>query len=80
MHDTFFIKNPAKAISMPKEYMEAVKKIHSSGGFGSKGYGYDWQEDEARKNLLMNKHIPFNNTKWKPMREMNTGLQMKAPQ
>jgi phenylalanyl-tRNA synthetase alpha chain len=52
MHDTFFLKNPAKALTMPPEYMEAVKKIHSTGGFGSKGYGYDWQEDEARKNLL----------------------------
>jgi len=52
MHDTFFLKNPAKAVSMPKEYIEEVKKIHSVGGYGSKGYGYDWQEDEARKNLL----------------------------
>jgi len=42
MHDTFFIKNPAKCNSMPAEYMEEVKKIHSKGGFGSKGYEYDW--------------------------------------
>ena len=29
-----------------------MKKIHSSGGFGSQGYGYDWKEEEAAKNLL----------------------------
>lgn len=32
--------------------MEEVKKIHSEGGFGSKGYGYDWKLSEAKKNLL----------------------------
>ena len=37
---------------MPPEYMANVKKVHSVGGYGSKGYGYDWQEDEASKNLL----------------------------
>lgn len=42
MHDTFFIKNPAKALSFPPEYMEKVKKIHTEGGFGSIGYNYDW--------------------------------------
>ena len=52
MHDTFFIKKPATCETIPKEYMENVKKIHSVGDFGSKGYGYEWQEDEARKNLL----------------------------
>jgi len=32
--------------------MERVKKVHSVGGFGSQGYGYDWKIEEARKNLL----------------------------
>lgn len=32
--------------------MERVKKIHSEGGYGSKGYQYDWKEEEARKNIL----------------------------
>ena len=29
-----------------------VKKVHSSGGYGSQGYGYDWKISEAKKNLL----------------------------
>ena len=52
MHDTFFLKKPKECMSVPRDYMEAVKKVHSVGGYGSKGYGYDWQPDEARKNLL----------------------------
>ena len=32
--------------------MERVKRVHSVGGFGSQGYGYDWKIEEARKNLL----------------------------
>ena len=52
MHDTFFIKKPENCLSMPPEYMEETKKIHSVGGYGSKGYQYEWKEAEARKNLL----------------------------
>jgi phenylalanyl-tRNA synthetase alpha chain len=37
---------------MPKKYMEATKKIHEVGGFGSKGYQYEWKEEEAKKNIL----------------------------
>ena len=28
------------------------KISHSKGGFGSKGYGYDWKIEEAQKNIL----------------------------
>ena len=52
MHDTFFIKKPATCETIPKDYMKNVKGVHEVGGYGSKGYRYDWQEDEARKNLL----------------------------
>ena len=52
MHDTFFLKNPVNCKSVPKEYMEKVKEVHSKGGYGSKGYSYDWDEEEAKKNLL----------------------------
>lgn len=52
MHDTFFIKTPARCPSVPAEYLEAVKQMHTSGGFGSTGWRYDWSEEEARKNLL----------------------------
>jgi len=51
-HDTFFISNPANSEHFPGKYLEKVKNIHSKGGFGSQGYGYDWKEEEARKNLL----------------------------
>ena len=52
MHDTFFLKQPAQCLTIPADYMENVKKTHSVGGYGSKGYGYDWKEEEARKNIL----------------------------
>ena len=29
-----------------------VRKIHSDGGWGSQGYGYNWKREEAAKNLL----------------------------
>ena len=51
-HDTFFISDPANATEFPPEYLEKVKKVHSQGGFGSQGYGYDWKIEEAQKNIL----------------------------
>ena len=36
----------------PADYLERVKNIHSHGGFGSQGYGYDWSKEEAMKNVL----------------------------
>jgi len=51
-HDTFFISDPATATQFPQEYLEAVKKMHSEGGYGSLGYRYDWKIEEAEKNIL----------------------------
>jgi len=51
-HDTFFIKEPAATISVPEEYYERVKTMHEKGGSGSIGYRYDFQKEEAYKNLL----------------------------
>ena len=34
------------------DYLEKVKRVHSKGGFGSQGYGYEWKIEEAKKNLL----------------------------
>lgn len=51
-HDTFFLSDPQKSNNFPSDYLERVKKVHSSGGFGSQGYGYDWKIEEAQKNLL----------------------------
>lgn len=52
MHDTFFLKEPATSNRFPQEYMEKVKKVHSEGGYGSIGYGYNWKVEEAEKLLL----------------------------
>merc|ERR1719228_971515 len=51
-HDTFFISDPATTKHFPGDYLQRVKDVHSSGGFGSQGYGYDWKKEEAAKNLL----------------------------
>jgi phenylalanyl-tRNA synthetase alpha chain len=50
--DTFFISDPAVAKDLPMSYVEDVKRVHSVGDYGSQGYGYEWSEEEARKNVL----------------------------
>jgi phenylalanyl-tRNA synthetase alpha chain len=52
MHDTFFLKDPSSSDRYPHEVMKKVKEVHSKGGYGSFGYGYDWKEEEAQKLLL----------------------------
>ncbi|GMH13436.1 hypothetical protein Nepgr_015277 [Nepenthes gracilis] len=51
-HDTFFLQAPSTTRELPEDYVERVKHVHESGGYGSRGYGYDWKRDEANKNLL----------------------------
>ena len=51
-HDTFFLSKPSLAEIEHPKYMERVKEVHTKGGYGSIGWRYDWQESEARKNLL----------------------------
>lgn len=51
-HDTFFVSNPQFAKVEDKKYFEAVKQIHEKGGFGSKGFDYEWEPKEAFRNLL----------------------------
>ena len=51
-HDTFFLEEPEKCNSVPKDYMKRVKQTHEKGGYGSIGYDYQWSEDETRKNIL----------------------------
>ncbi|KAF5448819.1 hypothetical protein F2P56_029318 [Juglans regia] len=51
-HDTFYMKVPAITKELPEDYVERVKRVHESGGYGSRGYEYDWNRDEANKNLL----------------------------
>ncbi|KAB0800269.1 hypothetical protein PPYR_06156 [Photinus pyralis] len=51
-HDTFFVSDPKSTDNFPMDYLNRVKKVHSVGGYGSQGYGYDWKIEEASKNLL----------------------------
>ncbi|KAL1190284.1 Phenylalanine--tRNA ligase alpha subunit, cytoplasmic [Cardamine amara subsp. amara] len=51
-HDTFFLKAPSTTRTLPEDYVERVKRVHESGGYGSRGYNYDWKREEANKNLL----------------------------
>ncbi|XP_063218081.1 phenylalanine--tRNA ligase alpha subunit [Bacillus rossius redtenbacheri] len=51
-HDTFFLCDPARSTRLPEDYVERVRRVHSTGGHGSRGYGYDWKLAEAQKNLL----------------------------
>ncbi|KAG7539843.1 Aminoacyl-tRNA synthetase class II [Arabidopsis thaliana x Arabidopsis arenosa] len=51
-HDTFFLKVPSTTRTLPEDYVEKVKRVHESGGYGSRGYNYDWKREEANKNLL----------------------------
>ncbi|XP_059462755.1 phenylalanine--tRNA ligase alpha subunit, cytoplasmic [Corylus avellana] len=51
-HDTFYLKAPSTTKELPEDYVERVKRVHESGGYGSRGYDYNWSRDEANKNLL----------------------------
>ncbi|XAR63393.1 Phenylalanine--tRNA ligase [Bertholletia excelsa] len=51
-HDTFFLQVPSTTNTLPEDYVERVKRVHECGGYGSRGYEYDWKREEAFKNLL----------------------------
>ncbi|KAI8554277.1 hypothetical protein RHMOL_Rhmol05G0085600 [Rhododendron molle] len=51
-HDTFFLQVPSTTKMLPEDYVERVKHVHEFGGYGSRGYGYEWKREEANKNLL----------------------------
>jgi phenylalanyl-tRNA synthetase alpha chain len=51
MQDTFFIKD-AEGKLPEKELVDKIKKAHESGVDGSKGWGYSWNEEEAKKVVL----------------------------
>jgi len=51
MQDTFFIKD--KVAKLPdKKIIEEVKKAHEGKIKGSKGWNYEWKENDAKKVLL----------------------------
>ncbi|XP_050542578.1 phenylalanine--tRNA ligase alpha subunit [Daktulosphaira vitifoliae] len=51
-HDTFFLDEPKSSENFPNCYLNKVKDVHSKGGYGSQGYGYNWSIEEAKKNVL----------------------------
>ena len=50
IHDTFFIN---KKIELPdKKIVDAIKKAHEGGFYGSKGWKYLWDSEEAKRACL----------------------------
>ena len=52
LHDTFFIKDAKGKLPDNKELIKKVKEAHETGIEKSKGWGYKWNEDIAKKVLL----------------------------
>lgn len=54
LHDTFFVENPERSdLSEYGEKVDHIKETHEDGWeTGSKGWGYDWEVEQAEKNLL----------------------------
>uniref|UniRef100_A0A0V0J6T7 Phenylalanine--tRNA ligase alpha subunit B n=1 Tax=Schistocephalus solidus TaxID=70667 RepID=A0A0V0J6T7_SCHSO len=58
-HDTFFLSDPATTdvkTHCPTDYLNRVKTVHETGGFGSTGYRYNWQLSEAEKKYPAHSH------------------------
>ncbi|KAJ2711779.1 Phenylalanyl-tRNA synthetase, beta subunit, cytoplasmic [Coemansia spiralis] len=51
LQDTFFIKDPVAASSLPAFWPD-VKRVHESGGYGSVGHRCPWSATEASKLVL----------------------------
>ncbi|MBL7100340.1 MAG: phenylalanine--tRNA ligase subunit alpha [Nanoarchaeota archaeon] len=53
LQDTFYLKDPDKGKLPKKLLVDTIKKTHENGGnTESKGWGYAWQREEAKKNVL----------------------------
>ncbi|WWD00856.1 phenylalanine-tRNA ligase, alpha subunit [Kwoniella sp. B9012] len=52
MQDTFYVKDPVKALQPDPEYYERVRKIHEEGGYGSIGYRAPFSREESEKLVL----------------------------
>lgn len=52
MQDTFYCKKPSK-IEVDEKLIEVVAEVHENGGLtGSKGWGYSFNKEEAKRALL----------------------------
>ncbi len=54
LHDTFFLDSPAEAdLSGYGSAVDWIRQVHEDGWeTGSRGWGADWDEEEARRNVL----------------------------
>ncbi|TKJ18681.1 MAG: phenylalanine--tRNA ligase subunit alpha [Promethearchaeota archaeon Loki_b32] len=53
MQDTFYLSNPEVAKLPEQDRVKAVQETHENGGdSGSRGWGYDWEIDTAKKTVL----------------------------
>jgi phenylalanyl-tRNA synthetase alpha chain len=53
MQDTFYLSNPQEGGLPAKSVVEKVAKVHENGWTtGSRGWGYEWSADEARRLVL----------------------------
>ena len=53
MQDTFYMSAPRRSKLPPKKFVEPVKATHQDGGkTGSTGWGYKWDIEKARRNVL----------------------------
>jgi hypothetical protein len=43
---------PATTRTLPADYVERVRAVHTAGGHGSLGYRSEWKLEEAQKNIL----------------------------
>ena len=52
LQDTFYVKDPKNAKLPNKELVNKVKLAHEKGTNGSLGWQYNWDEKDAKKNVL----------------------------
>lgn len=53
MQDTFYISDPQAAdLPSDKTYFENIRQVHQDGKYGSVGYRYPWNPDEAQRLVL----------------------------
>ncbi|KAH9977944.1 phenylalanine-tRNA ligase [Lactifluus volemus] len=61
LQDTFYLSDPAKSLSPPRDYYERVSRVHVDGGYGSVGYRAPWSHAESHK-LLLRTHTTASST------------------
>ncbi len=53
IQDTFYVKVPRQSRLVEREFVKAVGTAHKNGGkTGSTGWGYEWSEEAASRNVL----------------------------